>query len=300
MTDVAGRTRTTGILATLSAVLIWAGWIPVTRWGVIGHLNPIDVTALRYGTSGLILLPFFWCHRHAVPWHRPGWLALIAVGAGAPNFFLFGMGLRLANSGQAAVFGPGASSVFTLLLARIWLGESITLARAMGILCTVTGFAWVAGHDVLTGGARIGGFGLILLASFAWSTFTIASRRLALPPLLTVAIVGVINAVWVWPLYVISGGPTRLAQAPLSAVLLQAGYQGILTGTLAMMAFTFAIGRLGAAGAAAFTPLTPVLASVIGWWILGDGLDLATAVGLVAVAIGVVVGGGSIPRFKAT
>jgi drug/metabolite transporter (DMT)-like permease len=117
--------------------------------------------------------------------------------------------------------------------------------------------------------------------------------------LLTVAVVGVINAAWVLPLYLSGDGPSRLAQAPISAVLLQAGYQGILTGTLAMMAFTFAIGRLGAAGAAAFTPLTPVLASVIGWWILGDAIDLPTAAGLIAVAIGVVIGGGSISRLKA-
>jgi hypothetical protein len=149
MTEHAGRTRTAGILAALSAVLIWAGWIPVTRLGVIGHLNPTDVTALRYGTSGLILLPFFWRHRRSVPWHRPGWLALVTIGAGAPYFLLFGMGLRLANSGQAAVFGPGASSVFTLLLARVWLGEAITLARN---IIDATG-----GGPVIAGGHSYGG-----------------------------------------------------------------------------------------------------------------------------------------------
>jgi drug/metabolite transporter (DMT)-like permease len=289
---VSEHARSTGISAALFAVLVWAGWIPVTRLGVVGALHPADVTMLRYGTAGLLLLPFFWRHRREIPWQRPGWLVLIAAGAGAPYFLLFGAGLRLANSGQAAVFGPGASSVFTILLAGLWLRERINFARVLGIACTVGGFGWVAGHDLLNGGTRSVGFALILAASFAWSTFTIASRKLGMPPLLTASFIGVANAAVLLPLYLLSDGPTRMAAAPSADLLLQAAYQGLMTATLAMIAFNYAVRHLGAAGAAAFTPLVPVLAATIGWWLLGDAVDVPTAGGLAAVAIGVVIGSG--------
>ncbi|MEI6457547.1 MAG: DMT family transporter [Pseudomonadota bacterium] len=294
MKPLFGRARLAGVLAAIASVTIWAGWIPVTRLGVVTHLDPIDVAALRYGTCGLILLPFLWRQRAQIPFHRCGLLLLIAAGAGIPYFLLFGMGLRLANSGQAAVFGPGASSLFTILIAAFWLRESLSRARVIGILCTLVGFALVASHELLHGGVRLRGFGLILLASLAWSLFAVASRRLALAPLLTAAFIGVTNAAVFLPFYLFSHGPARLAAAPLGAVLLQSFYQGILTGTIAMMTFTFAIGRLGASGAAAFTPLAPVLAGCIGWWLLGDALNVATALGLAAVAIGVVFGSGAL------
>jgi drug/metabolite transporter (DMT)-like permease len=299
MTAVVGRSRTAGMGAALFAVTIWAGWIPVTRLGVVTHLQPSDVAALRYGTAGLVLLPYLWRHRHQLPWGRPRLLALVAAGAGVPYFATFGMGLRLANSGQAAVFGPGASSLFTVLIARLWLGEAFGLNRWIGMLFTLAGFALVVCHDWAGGGARLTGFGLILLASLAWALFTVASRRLALPPLVTSAWVGVSNALIYIPFYLTGDGPSRITAAPLMAVGLQATYQGVLTGTIAMTAFSFAVARLGAAGAAGFTPLTPVMAGFIGWWILGDTLDWATGAGLAAVAAGVIVGSGALQRLSA-
>jgi drug/metabolite transporter (DMT)-like permease len=299
MSTAVGRRKTAGVLAALVAVTIWAGWIPVTRLGVVTHLDPSDVAALRYGTVGLLLLPFLWAHRKAVPWQRPGLLLLVAVGAGVPYFAVFGMGLRLANSGQAAVFGPGASSLFTLLIARVWLSEPLGPSRWIGALCTLTGFVLVAGHDWVGGGARLTGFALILAASSAWAVFTVASRRLALPPFVTAAWIGVSNAVIYLQFYCASGGPARVANAPWTAVALQVVYQGVLTGTIAMIAFSYAVARLGASAAAGFTPLAPVLAGVIGWWLLGDPVDIATGFGLAAVAAGVVIGSGALTRLSA-
>jgi drug/metabolite transporter (DMT)-like permease len=299
MTSNAGRSRLAGTVAALVAVSIWAGWIPVTRYGVVSHLAPVDVAALRYGTSGLLMLPVLWLHRREIPWGRPWLLLLVAVGAGVPYFATFSLGLRVVGSGQAAVFGPGASSLFTLLIAALVLGEPLGTARIVGILCTLAGFTIVAGHDLLTGGARLLGFGLILAASVGWAAFTVGSRRLALPPLVTAAWISVANAIVYIPAYLLFIGPEPIAGAPTLIVVLQAIYQGFMTGTVAMIAFSFAVTRLGAGGAAVYTPLTPVLAGLIGWWLLGDRVDASTAVGLVAVAIGVVVGTGLLPRFSA-
>lgn len=297
--STAGRSRLAGVVAALLAVSIWAGWIPVTRWGIVSRLGPMDVAALRYGTSGLIMLPFLWRHRRAVPWQRPWVLAVVALGAGVPYFATFSLGLRHVNSGQAAVFGPGASSLFTVLIAATVLGEPLGWRRIAGLVCTLGGFLTVASHDVQDGGGRLAGFALILLASFGWAAFTVASRRLALPPLVTAAWVSVTNGAVYLPLYLVTVGSGPIMAAPGHVVALQVAYQGLLTGTVAMMAFSLAVARLGAAGAAAYTPLTPVLAALIGRWLLGDPVDAATAAGLVAVAAGVVISTGLFPRLSA-
>jgi drug/metabolite transporter (DMT)-like permease len=98
------------------------------------------------------------------------------------------------------------------------------------------------------------------------------------------------------PWYLVTYGLDRLHAAGAATVLLQAGYQGFMTGTVAMIAFAYAVKEMGAAGAAVFTPLTPVLATVLGWWLLGDTVDIGTAGGLLAVAIGVLIGNRPVVR----
>jgi drug/metabolite transporter (DMT)-like permease len=278
-----------GVLAALFAVTIWAGWIPVTRLGVVTRLSPEDIAALRYATAGLLLLPVLWLHRRAVPWHRVGPIAAATAGAGVPYFLLIAHGLRLANSGQGAVLGPGATSLNTALIAWWWLRERPPSTRILGLAITASGVALVLGHDLWSGAGRVGGFLMILVASAHWALFTVASRRLGLPALLNAALISVLNAVIYVPMYWVGGGFEHLRSVPFSDLALQATYQGVLAGVLALAAFSYAIERLGAAAAAGFTPLSPVLATLLGWWLLADTVDVATAIGLSAVALGVVV-----------
>jgi hypothetical protein len=49
--------RAAGVAAALLPVGIWAGWVPVTRLGVVTRLARGDIAALRFGTAGLVLLP---------------------------------------------------------------------------------------------------------------------------------------------------------------------------------------------------------------------------------------------------
>jgi drug/metabolite transporter (DMT)-like permease len=284
--------RAAGIGAALVAVSIWAGWIPVTRLGVVTRLAPADVAALRFGTAGLVLAPLFVLHFREVPWRRPWPLLAMLVGAGVPYFLLFAYGLRLANSGQGGVLGPGATSAFAVVLAWLALGERPRARRLAGLAVTATGIATVVLHDVLGGGARVAGFALILAASLGWASYTVASRALQLRPVVNAATVAVVNALLFVPGYLALGGAARLAAVPLADLALQAFYQGILAAIVALIAFAFAIHRLGAAAAASFAPLSPVLVALFGWLLLSDTVDAATAVGLVAVAAGVVIANG--------
>jgi drug/metabolite transporter (DMT)-like permease len=46
-----------GAVFGLAAVSIWAGWSTMTRLAVITNLDAWNIPALRFGVSGLLLLP---------------------------------------------------------------------------------------------------------------------------------------------------------------------------------------------------------------------------------------------------
>lgn len=73
-----------GITLGISCSLIWGLQAVVSRDGIIHGLTASDVTAIRFFTSGLILLPNAISRRPAIvgplPWFRAGILTLL-VGA---------------------------------------------------------------------------------------------------------------------------------------------------------------------------------------------------------------------------
>jgi len=278
-----------GFAAALAAVSVWAGWLPVTRLAVVTRLRPEDVAALRFAIAGAVLSPVLMLHWREIPWRRPLVLVPLLAGAGVPYQLLFGHGLAIANSGQAAVLGPGLVSSFVAVFAVLFLGERLGGAQLAGLAVTLIGVAGVIGRDLFGGRAHLGGYGLIIAGSMSWASYTVASRALALRPLVNAAAVAVVNALVYLPIYLALGGGAQLAALPAADLWLQGVYQGVVTAVLALIAFAFAVDRLGAAVAASVTPLSPVLATLFGWLLLGDRVDLATVIGLAAVAGGVVI-----------
>ena len=283
------RRRLAGFAAALVAVCVWAGWIPMTRLAISARLTPEDVVALRYGVPGLLLAPYLMLRWRQVPWRRWGLLVALIVGAGAPYQLLFGHGLAVANSGQAAVLGPGLVSPLVVMLAMLFLGERPAPTRFAGLAVTLSGVAVVLAHDIAHGHSHLVGFALIVCASFLWAMYTTASRALGLNPFVNASLVAVVNALIYLPIYLACGGAARLAALPAGDLWLQGLYQGVLTAIVALVAFAFAVGRLGAAAAASVMPLSPVLVAIFGWFLLGDRIDAPTAWGLVAVGAGVLV-----------
>jgi drug/metabolite transporter (DMT)-like permease len=286
---IKSHARLPGITAAIAAVTIWAAWIPVTRLGVTTSLEPIDLAALRFFTAGLCLLPLTLRYAHQIPWRQPFALLCLIGGAGAPYVLAFGYGLKIANSGQGAILGPGAMPIFVSLLAALVLKEYIPTHRRIGILIGSVGVIIIVASDALNTSIKLEGFALILLASCLWAIHTIASRMLNLSPFVSTMIISVGNGVLLLPLYWVGDGFSRLAAVPVQDIMFQAFFQGIVVAIVALLLFSFAVQRLGASATGAFPPLSPVIASVIGYMLLGDTLDLPSLLGLVAVLAGVLI-----------
>jgi len=97
-----------GSLYGITAVSMWTTWILAVRFGIRTSLTPWDITAIRFGVAGLILLPYLL--RKGLAVDRLGWTGLAAIMAGgAPTVLVSYGGLVFAPAAHAA-------SLFTALI----------------------------------------------------------------------------------------------------------------------------------------------------------------------------------------
>lgn len=279
-----GGARLTGIVCGLVAALVWGGFPVMTRLGVArSALDLWDITFLRYGVSGLILLPVFWRHRCAGlgPWP----VALLVAGIGWPYMLAVGFGLRAAPAGLFAALTPGSMILFSALLAALWMRRPMPPRERLAMGTILAGLA-LAGSGALVV-AGLPALLFLLLAGFLWAVYTVATRVHPVGPLQATAIVSVLSALLYTPLYLGMKG-TALLLVPLDQLLLHGIYQGVLVSVVALYFYSRAVVILGPTVGASFAALVPVIAVVEAAFILGERPTPTVLAGLVLVTAGMI------------
>ena len=198
---------------------MWAGWVVAVRLGIRTSLRPWDITAIRFGVAGLILLPYLLKKGLAVD--RLGWtgLAAIILGGGAPMVLLAYSGLLFAPAAHAATLYTALIPVYVAILAAIVLGEAFTVAKRIGlalIIAGVLGIVWGAGGTI--GSQQNIGHALFISAGMLWACYTVALRKARLDGLHAAGIAAVASLVTYVPVYFIVSAPacsTRLGATSL-------------------------------------------------------------------------------------
>ena len=285
-----------GALYGLSAVSIWAAFIVVSRLGVRTSLSPWDVAAIRFGTAGLLLLPYLM--KKGLALDRLGWLGLaaISVGCGAPMVLLVNAGLLFAPAAHGGALFPGVMPLMVAVLAAIILKEALT-PQKNGLVLIVLGavvIVWATGGTL--GTRQNIGHVLFLCAGLAWAAYTVAMRRARMDGLHAAAIAAVASLVFYVPIYAaLSRG--SLLNAPLADVALQAVVQGILTAIVALLLYGRMVAILGATAGAAFVALTPATTALLAIPVLGEWPSAIDWTAIIVISAGVyLLSGGPLPR----
>ena len=273
----------------LGAALIFAGQNVVARYSVRATLSAPDLTALRFGLAGLLLLPVVWRHGIAslagIGWRRG---PVIAFLAGAPFSLLVMGGLTFAPVAHVSAITPGLIPVAAAALSWLVIGEPVGAGRALGLAAIVTGVA-LLGWDALGGaseGAWIGDL-MFVGAGISWAGYTVAARLWAIKPVQGTAVIAVLSMAFL-PLYVLFFD-SHLVQAPLGELLFQALYQALFTGIIAVILYTRSVAALGASQAALFAALIPVCGTLMAIPALGEIPNLLQVSGMLVVTAGMVV-----------
>jgi drug/metabolite transporter (DMT)-like permease len=285
-----------GALYGLVAVTIWAAFIVVSRLGVRTSLTPWDVAAIRFGTAGLLLLPYLM--KKGLALDRLGWigLAAISVGCGAPMVLLVNAGLLFAPAAHGGALFPGVMPLMVAVLAAIILKEAITPRRNVGLVLIVLGavlIVWATGGTL--GTRQNIGHVLFLCAGLAWAAYTVALRRARLDGLHAAAIAAVASLLFYVPIYA-ALAPGSVLNAPVADVALQAVVQGILTAIVALLLYGRMVAILGATAGAAFVALTPMTTALLAIPVLGEWPSAVDWLAISVISVGVyLLSGGPLP-----
>jgi len=121
------------------------------RLGLRTSLKPWDITAIRFGVAGLILLPYLLKKGLAIKSLGGLGLAAIMLGGGAPIVLLSYGGLLFAPAAHAASLYTALIPLYVATLAAVVLGEAFTTAKRIGLVLIVTGvlgIVWGAGGTI--------------------------------------------------------------------------------------------------------------------------------------------------------
>lgn len=274
--------RTTDIALTALAPAIWGStYIVTSQWLPPGM--PLTVAALRALPAGLLLLIIV----RRLPWGAWWWKSFML---GALNFsifwaLLFVSAYRLPG-GVAATVGA-VQPLIVIVLARFVLATPV---RPGAVLAGVAGIAGVA-LLVLTPAAALDSLGIAagLGGAVSMACGTVMSRRWQppVPPLTFTA----------WQLT--AGGlllmPVAFALEPPLPTLSWgniAGFAwlGLIGGALTYLIWFRGLARLEPASVSALGFLSPLVAVLLGWSVLGQGLGAAQLVGVAVVLASVWLG----------
>lgn len=284
-----------GYVYAVLVVLIWSGFVIVSRLGGKSALTPYDIIALRYAVAGVAILPFWWHHRtNLLEWRK-----LVLALTGAVGFTLLAFnGFRHAPASHAAILLQGFLPFSVALMAYFIAGEAPTPRRLAGLGLIALGVISMAIESFGNSGPTLLGDSLLAGASLCWALYTVLLRRWNMPPMDSAIAVTLITTVLYLPVYALFL-PKNLEAATLHECLTFAIYQGFIVAVVQMICYTRAVALLGATRLAMATSCVPVLASLAAVPLLGESLSLLVSVGLVLVVLGAWVGNrrGNAPYF---
>jgi drug/metabolite transporter (DMT)-like permease len=259
----------------------------VSRFGLSMALKLPDIAALRFGIAGLLLSPILF--RHGFSGLRP--LQVIVLAAlGGLGFALFAYaGFLLAPAAHGAILLHGTLSLTTAVLLWAFGLGAVRAGQGAGLIAIGLGIAAMTWDGFAHSSIRllIGDL-CLLLASLSWSGYGIYVKRLGLAAIRASAIVAVISALIFLPFYAILPGK-MLLQANWRDLVLQAGFQGVLIGTVSIFIYTRAVALLGATEVSFFTAAVPGITTLGGYVLLGETPSFATLAGVSLVSLGMLI-----------
>ncbi len=265
----------------LLAVLCWAGNALVAR-AFHDEIPPLSLAFWRWSLATCLLLPFvarsIWTHRatlRAAGWRLP---VVAALGISSYNSLLYSaaqsteaINLTLVNTCLPLfTFIGGGLLLGEWPARRAWFGLGIA---ALGLVYLISRGSW----EAFAGLAFKAGDLIMLVAVLVWALYTLSLRRwagfLQVPPLTLLGVLMLLGTPFILPFYLVElnrvGGFT-----PTPTNLSVIAYTAIFASLVAYLSWNHGVKTVGAAKAAMATYLMPVFTAILGWLVLGEGLQL--------------------------
>ncbi|WP_372387268.1 DMT family transporter [Xanthomonas axonopodis] len=280
-------------IALLSfVVLAWGVSWPITKV-IVNEISPLWSTAFRCGAAAIALLVLLIASRQLIVPKRGDIPVILSTSLLHMTAFsvLVAAGLQFLPAGQAIVLGY-TTPVWVTIGARVFLSESITKGKALGVAIGLAGLAIIFNPESLDWSDRhaLIGTGLIMLAAFCWAANIIyvrAHKWVSSPFQLTFWQVTLAFVALSIAAAVVDGFP-RVSWTPKLVGLLL--FSGIVCTALAYWAMSVVNRSLPAVTTSLALLATPAIGIASGIALLGESIDLPLLFALTLLLGGVMIG----------
>jgi drug/metabolite transporter (DMT)-like permease len=268
--------------------LLWGSSYLLVKIALV-TIPPITLIAVRVSIAALFLAVFVVCQRARWPRDWTTWRRLLvqAFFNSIAAWTLLAWGQQRVDSGLAGVLNS-TSPLFVLLFT--WLvtrHEVVTTRKLCGALLGLAGIGLIVGLQALHGlGTQIAAQLAVLGSAALYACAAIHGRRFsAIPPAVTAAATMLWAAVFVVPLSLVVERPWTLE--PSARSIAAAAALGILCTGVALLVYFRLVRTVGSLGVASQSYLRAGVSVLLGAVVLGEELVPATALGLLAIVLGV-------------
>ncbi|PCJ35626.1 MAG: EamA family transporter [Moraxellaceae bacterium] len=276
--------QTRGYLCALGAVLIWSGFILVSRMGGISPLLSYDIIAIRYTTCAGLLFPvwFFWKRFNLL---QPKLVISSLIGGLGYALFAF-KGFKLTPASHAAILLPGLLPVSIALLSTFINKERPPLSKWLGIGTITLGIFAIFWQEFSTVGGLSEGHLSLAAAALCWAVFSVLINRWNITPWQATVSLALITCIVYLPIYLI-WLPKNISTHLIQEIMVQAFYQGFLATIVQMLLYVRAVQLIGAAHMGSMMAIVPILAGFAAIPIFNETFNTTLAAALLLVSFGV-------------
>lgn len=252
-----------GVYYGFIVALLWGGWLAMSFHGIAAGMSAWDIAFIRYSTSGLLLSPLLVIHKPAV---RVGWQKrlVLSVLAG-PLLLWFALGgYHYSPLVHGAFIQLVTLIVCSIILSVLILKEWFSWQWGLGVGILIAGLMLVVEPRSDTLAHQVNSDLMFATSGAMLAVFILLLRLWRISALTALILVSVYSALFYIPLYLFFKGPWALMMLDSTLLWQQVLVQGVLSGVVAIFAFSKAAQYLGTRRAAMFPALSPAIALGVG------------------------------------
>jgi len=277
------------VLVFGSLCFVWGStWLAI-KVG-LGSLPPLFFAGMRFVIAWSLLLIYALAMKIEFPRGKATWRVMLFLGLTQitlPYALVF-WGEQYVTAGLAAVLFATVPFFVALFAHFIIPGERLTAWKLSGILVSFIGVTIIFSRELMvTNNSFWGGLALIVGAGSAGCANVVGKKHsLSINP-----IVNVVAQMGIGALLLTAGGVVFEREVPMNfnpTSLFAVLYLAVAGSAFAFVALYWLFTRMEVTRVSLFTFITPIVAVVLGWLVLGEEVDLNVAVGGSLILVGVI------------
>lgn len=284
-----------GVLVAVLATLIWSGNFIIAR-SAKNEIPPITLAFFRWLSATIILFPFVWKTFKKELWivkkHIPYFLLAAVAGVTLFNTFVYIAG-HYTEAINMALLGTTTSPVMSVILARIFLKESVPLTRVIGMLICIVGILLLLSKgdlSTLLSFSFSKGDWWMLAAALTFAIYNVSVKKKPAGMssknfLFTVFLMG---TVILCPFYLFElnhKGGFEMNLSNISSIL----YLGLGASVICFLLWNISIANLGAGRASLFGNLIPVFSAIEAVLFLNEKISPIHLISFALVVLGLLI-----------